>query len=178
MKRKAIILDRDGTLIVDKIYLNDPEQIEYLPGVFEALRLLRDDDFVFCIATNQSGVARGIVQIENLYEIHRRIRETFAHEGVDLLAFYYAPYMTDTNHPMRKPNAGMLLQAERELNLDLTKSWMIGDRLTDVEAGHRAGTKTALILGVEDPALSQYETPTVIGNSLLEIAKKIIADAS
>ena len=74
MKKKAVILDRDGTLIVDKIYLNDPEQIEYLQGVFEALRLLRDHGFVFAVATNQSGVPRGLVQVENLYEIHRRIR--------------------------------------------------------------------------------------------------------
>src|ERR1044072_1718326 len=141
--KKAIILDRDGTLIVDRIYLNDPELIEYLPGVFDALRLLRDAGYVFAVATNQSGVARGIVDVRNLDEIHRIIREDFARYGVDFLSFHSAPYMTDNDHILRKPNPGMLLEAARWHNLDLAQSWMIGDRDTDVIAGQRAGTRTA-----------------------------------
>ncbi|NCN95846.1 MAG: HAD-IIIA family hydrolase, partial [Bdellovibrionales bacterium] len=74
MKKKALILDRDGTLIVDKIYLNDPNEIEYLPGIFEALQYFRDLGFVFCVATNQSGVPRGLVDVRNLNKIHEIIR--------------------------------------------------------------------------------------------------------
>jgi histidinol-phosphate phosphatase family protein len=140
--KKAIFFDRDGTLIVDKVYLNDPDAIEYLPNVFEALRALRDAGFQFFIATNQSGVPRGHVTIENLNEIHRRMRAEFAKHGVDLVDFYYAPYLTDHDHMYRKPNPGMLLQAALEYNIDLGESWMIGDRMTDVEAGRRAGTRT------------------------------------
>ena len=141
-QRKAIIFDRDGTLIVDKVYLNDPDAIEYLPGVFEALRTLRDAGFIFFVATNQSGVPRGLVDIKNLNEIHRRIRAAFSEHGVDILEFYYAPFLTEDPHILRKPNPGMLLQAAAEYKIDLGASWMIGDRMTDVEAGHRAGTRT------------------------------------
>jgi D-glycero-D-manno-heptose 1,7-bisphosphate phosphatase len=173
MRKKAILLDRDGTLIVDKIYLNDPAQIEYLPGVFDALRLLRDAGYVFAVATNQSGVPRGFVDVENLDEIHRIIRADFARQGVDILSFHSAPYMTDSNHPMRKPNTGMLDEAARFYGLDLRQSWMIGDRMTDVEAGRRAGTRTVLLGATEDPELSGYAAPTLRVADLLEAAQII-----
>lgn len=174
MKKKAVFLDRDGTLIVDKIYLNDPTQIEYLPTVFEALRLLRDHGFCFLGATNQSGVARGIVKIENLYEIHRRIRAEFSKNGVDFLEFYYAPYMTDTDHPMRKPNPGMILCGAGDYSIDLKASWMVGDKMLDVEAGHRAGCRSALIGFADGPENSKFSPPEVHAQTLLEIAQAIV----
>ncbi len=160
-KKKAIFFDRDGTLIVDKVYLNDPEEIVYLPGVFEALRAFRDAGYVFFVVTNQSGVPRGRVTLASLHEIHRRIRFAFAEVGVDILEFYYAPYLTDHNHIYRKPNPGMLLQAAREYGVDLGASWMIGDRMSDVEAGHRAGAKS-ILLGArggegDDPSFAEAE---------------------
>ncbi len=142
MLNKAIILDRDGTIIVDKVYLNDVAQIEYLPKVFEGLRVMRDLGFRFFVATNQSGIARGIVAIDTLYEIHRVIRHDLAGQGIDIEGFYYAPYSVESNHPMRKPNPGMLEAAARDFNLDLRQSYMIGDRDTDVHAGRAAGTGT------------------------------------
>lgn len=150
MKRKAIIFDRDGTLIRDKIYLNEPSEVEYLPGVFEALRDFRDKGFVFCVATNQSGVPRGLVDVQNLEKIHQRIRADFAREGVDFLSFHSAPFMTNTNHWMRKPNPGMILEALKWHNLDANQSWMMGDRLTDVMAGHRAGMRTVLLKNTDE----------------------------
>lgn len=173
--KKAVILDRDGTLIVDMVYLNDPEKIHYLPGVFEALRLLRDAGFVFCVATNQSGVARGIVDVRNLDEIHRRIRDEFSREGVDFLSFHSAPYMTDNDHPFRKPNPGMLTEAAQWHGLDLSQSWMIGDRMTDVEAGHRAGCRSVLLGASEDPDNFPYKPPEVHVPGLLDAAYEIIA---
>lgn len=143
--KKAIFFDRDGTLIVDKLYLNNPNEIEYLPKIFWALRALRDAGYVFFVVTNQSGVPRGLVTLNNLNEIHRRIRFAFAEQGVDILDFYYAPYLTEHDHIYRKPNPGMLLQAAQEYNLDLGASWMIGDRLSDVESGRRAGAQTVLL---------------------------------
>jgi D-glycero-D-manno-heptose 1,7-bisphosphate phosphatase len=175
MKRKAVFLDRDGTLIVDRIYLNDPEKIEYLPGVFSALRLLRDHGYSFLVATNQSGVARGIVQIENLYEIHRKIRADFAREGVDFCEFYYAPYMTDSDHPMRKPNPGMILRGARDYDVDLNQSWMVGDKMLDVEAGHRAGCRSGLV-GLSDlPGNSPFAPPEARAPDLLGVAEQIVA---
>ena len=175
MLKKAVILDRDGTLIVDRIYLNDPELIEYLPGVFSALRLLRDHGFLFFVATNQSGVPRGIVDVRNLDEIHRRIQAKFAAEGVDILSFHSAPYMTNNDHIMRKPNPGMLLEAAARYRVDLTHSWMVGDRMTDVEAGHRAGCRSVLLAGSETPESAPYAPPEIFAPNLLVAAEEIVS---
>jgi D-glycero-D-manno-heptose 1,7-bisphosphate phosphatase len=176
--RPGVIFDRDGTLIVDLVYLNDPDRIEYLSGVFQALRLLRDHGFVFCVATNQSGVPRGVVDVRNLDEIHRRIQAKFAAEGVDLLSFHSAPYMTDNDHPLRKPNPGMLIEAAQWYGLDLSRSWMVGDRMTDVEAGHRAGARSVLIGPTEDPKQSVYAPPEIHAPHLLAAAEEIVARTS
>jgi D-glycero-D-manno-heptose 1,7-bisphosphate phosphatase len=175
-KKKTIFFDRDGTLIIDKVYLNDPDQIEYLPGVFEALRLLRDAGFQFVVVTNQSGIARRLVTMENLDETHRRIRAEFSRHGVDFAGFYYAPYSVESNHPIRKPHPGMLLRGALDHAADLSRSWMIGDRLSDVIAGSRAGCQTVLLAGTEalDPALGAEAQPTVLANGLLEATHEIL----
>src|SRR4051794_25590111 len=90
--KKTVFFDRDGTLIIDRVYLNDPDQITYLPGVFEALAKLRDAGYQFVIVTNQSGVARGIVSLENLAEIHRRISVEFKKHSIEFAGIYSAPY--------------------------------------------------------------------------------------
>ena len=172
--RKVIFLDRDGTLIVDKIYLNDPSAIEYLPGVFQGLRALRDCGFQFIVATNQSGVPRGLVSLKNLHEIHRRIRGEMSRQGIDFLQFYYAPFLTDDRHPMRKPNPGMLNCGVRDFNVDKVHSWMIGDRMTDVEAGRRAGMDSVFLKGTEDPHLSPYLSADFVANDFLEAVDFIV----
>ena len=174
MSKKTIFLDRDGTLIIDKVYLNDPEQIVYLPDVFEALRKLRDAGYQFVVVTNQSGVARGLVSIRNLDEIHRRMSEEFARNGIFFAGFYYAPYSVESNHEMRKPNPGMLLRSAADHRADLERSWMIGDRMSDVEAGHRAGCRTVLLAGTEDPKISRFRAPTVVTDGLLQAADAIL----
>jgi D-glycero-D-manno-heptose 1,7-bisphosphate phosphatase len=174
--KKTVFLDRDGTIIIDKIYLNDPDQIEYLPGVFEALCRLRDNGYQFIVVTNQSGIARGIVSVDNLNETHRRIRAAFVEHGVEFKEFYYAPYSVESDHPMRKPHPGMLLQGAKDFDVDLAQSWMIGDRLSDVIAGSRAGCQTILLSGVEvpDPTGPKEAQPTAMVDSLLEAANRIL----
>jgi histidinol-phosphate phosphatase family protein len=172
---RAIILDRDGTLIVDLVYLNEPDKIVYLPGVFTALRMLRDADYKFFVATNQSGVPRGLVDVRNLDEIHRRIAAKFASEGVDILSFHSAPYMTDFNYTFRKPNPGMLQEIAVRYNIDVAGSWMIGDRMTDVEAGHRAGMRSVLLGPSERPEDFSYAPPEIHAPNLLEAAEEILA---
>ena len=176
---KAIFLDRDGTIIVDKVYLNDPDAIEYLPGVFTALKQLRDAGFIFLIVTNQSGIPRELVQIKNLNEIHRRIRYEFARNGVDLLDFYYAPYLTDYDHHLRKPNPGMLLEGAQHYHVDLKQSWMIGDRMIDIEAGHRAGVKSILVGHRETPDMHpEFAPPEGIFASILDAVPMILGASS
>lgn len=172
--RKTIFFDRDGTLIVDKIYLNDPDQITYLPGVFDSLRRLRDAGFQFIVVTNQSGVARGIVSIENLNEIHRRMQAEFSKHGVHFKGFYYAPFSVESNHPMRKPNPGMLLASARDHGVNLGKSWMVGDRVSDVVAGRKAGCRTVLLEGVEAPPSDESSRPTVFAMDIVSAADAIL----
>jgi histidinol-phosphate phosphatase family protein len=118
---------------------------------------------------NFGTLARGIVSIENLYLIHKKIREDFAREGVEIAGFYYAPYSVESNHPTRKPNAGMLLQGASDFGVSLPDSFMIGDRTSDVEAGHRAGTKSILLAPTLDVSLEgctrapELITPDVVG---------------
>jgi histidinol-phosphate phosphatase family protein len=118
------------------------------------------------------------VDVRNLDEIHRRIQAKFAGEGVDILSFHSAPYMTDFDHPFRKPNPGMLLEAARWYGLDLKKSWMVGDRMTDVEAGHRAGTRSALLGFLESPDDSPFDPPEIQAPNLLIAADEIAARVS
>lgn len=174
MKRKAIFFDRDGTLIIDKVYLNDVEQIEYLPGVFTALKRLQDAGFVFIVVTNQSGIARGIVDPKNLELIHQKIQSDFNKNEINFAGFYFAPFSVESNHHNRKPNPGMLEIASQEHNIDLSQSWMVGDRMTDVEAGHRAGTRTVLLSGVDHPEKSQFEKPFAFVPDILTVSKVIL----
>lgn len=172
--RKAIFLDRDGTIIIDKNYLNDPGQVEYVPNVFEAFKLWQESGFVFIVVTNQSGIHKGIVKEENVAKIHQKIAHRMLDNGTPVLGFYYAPHAADSDHPMRKPNPGMLLEAAKEHKIDLTQSWMVGDKMSDIEAGHRAGCRSILYTfqSNEDSSGSSYLPAEIISNDLLEAAQK------
>lgn len=147
--KRAVFLDRDGTLNWDVGYLNNPAQVELLPGVAPALRAFREAGYMLVCVTNQSGVARGLITEEQIHAIHQRLAQLLEQQGVTLDACYYCPYHPEgTMEPFireaqgRKPRPGMLLQAAKELNLDLTQSWMIGDSGRDVNAGLNAGCAT------------------------------------
>lgn len=152
MSSKAIFLDRDDTLIEDPGYINSPDQVKLLDGVPEALIKLKAMGYKLIIVTNQSAVARGIVTEKVLGEIHERLKHLLAKKGAYLDAIYYCPYHPDgvvakyrKKSDCRKPNPGMLLAAADEMDIDLSKSWTIGNSAGDVEAGLRAGCKTILI---------------------------------
>lgn len=147
-----MFLDRDGVLIEDTGYPDDPEAISLLPGVGDGLRKLRDAGWRLVVVSNQSGVARGKFSIERLHSVHQRLRELLALEDVQLDALYFCPhhpqgstepYVHDCDH--RKPQPGMLRSAAAELGLDLAACWLIGDRESDVRAAHRAGCRAALL---------------------------------
>ncbi len=152
MSNTAVFFDRDGTLVHDPGYLNHPDQVRLLDGAAEALKELQLLGYKTVVASNQSGVARGIIPVEMLERIHDRLRELLAAQGAVLDGIYCCPYHPNGVIPeyrkesdWRKPQPGMLLAAAREMNLDLTQSWMIGDSERDIEAGRRAGCRTILI---------------------------------
>jgi len=163
---KAVFLDRDGTIIIDKVYLNDPTQIEYLPKAIEGLKKMCDLGYKLVVVTNQSGVARGIVSLENLHKIHEIIRNDLSKHNIEIADFYYAPYSVESQHPMRKPKPGMLLLGAKEHNIETTKSFMIGDRDTDIYAGEHVGAKTILLAETSPEGCH----PNLICKDLLEAA--------
>jgi D,D-heptose 1,7-bisphosphate phosphatase len=152
MAHNAVFLDRDHTLIEDPGYLADPRAVRLMPGAAAALRRLAQAGYKLVVVTNQSGVARGLLTEDTLQKVHQEMRRQFQELGVALDGVYYCPF-----HPqgavaqytqesdLRKPAPGMLLQAAKNLELDLAGSWMIGDSSRDMEAGRRAGCKTILL---------------------------------
>lgn len=146
MKHKAVFIDRDGTINVDTNYVNSPEQLLLIPNAGEAIKLLNESKFKAVVVSNQSGVARGYLTLKTLGAIHRRLRSLLKKQGAVLDAIYYCPYHPDDNATCRKPAIGMALRADKELGLDLKKSYMIGDSRVDVEFGNNLGVKTVLVL--------------------------------
>ncbi len=151
-RHAAVFLDRDGTLVDDPGYLRDPGQVRLLPGAGQAVAALRRAGLKVVVVTNQSGVARGLLDEACLAAIHDRMRRLLAEHGAQLDGLYYCPYHPDgvvqayrRESDWRKPGCGMLVAAARDLGLDLGASWMIGDSPRDVEAGRRAGCRTILL---------------------------------
>jgi D-glycero-D-manno-heptose 1,7-bisphosphate phosphatase len=149
MTQKCVFLDRDNTLIEDPGYLSDPGAVKLMPGVDLALRSLAEAGFKLVVVTNQSAIARGLLTVPTLDAIHAELRRQLGEQGVRLDGIYYCPYHPEgTVEPFaidsdeRKPNPGMLRRAAKELDLDLSVCWMIGDSPRDVEAGQRAGCRT------------------------------------
>lgn len=152
MSNKAVFFDRDGTLIPDPGYINHPDQVSLQDGAAEALKELQLLGYKVVVASNQSGIARGIVSEDMLDRIHERLQEVLGQKGASLDAIYYCPYHPDGVIPKyrresdwRKPKPGMLLAAADEMEIDLAQSWMVGDSGHDIEAGRSAGCKTILI---------------------------------
>jgi len=166
MAFKAIFLDRDNTIIDDPGYINNPNQVELLPGAGDALSDMRNMGYKLIIISNQSGVARGIVTEETLSEIHQRLLELLRKEGVVIDGIYYCPYHPDgviekyrKESSLRKPAPGMIFLAAEEMDIDLKYSWMIGDSYRDVEAGRLAGCRTILINSPSNPTVKEYSDP-------------------
>ncbi|HWL51697.1 MAG TPA: HAD family hydrolase [Chthoniobacteraceae bacterium] len=146
MKRAAIFLDRDGTLMEEVDYCDDPSRVRLLPGVAEALRQWKAAGYYLVLATNQSGIGRGYFTLEAYHAVHRELVRQLEEAGAPPLdAAYFCPDAPPTTSPRRKPAPGMLLEAADDLGIDLSASWMIGDKGSDVECGRRAGTRTVLV---------------------------------
>jgi D-glycero-D-manno-heptose 1,7-bisphosphate phosphatase len=167
---RAVFLDRDGTLVERSHYPSRPEHLRLYPGIAAPLAALRRAGFRLVVITNQSGIARGYFTEADLDRMHAYLRAELAARGVELDAFYHCPHHPDgqvaglaMRCDCRKPAPGLLLRAARELGLDLARSWFIGDILDDVEAGARAGCRTALVdLGTEPAPQSALRQPDFV----------------
>ncbi len=147
---KAIFLDRDETINLDPGYIREPSRVEIYPGVVESLKYLKEKyHYKLIVISNQSGIARGLLSDADVIAVNSRVNEFFEKEGVSIDAFYYCPYHPDFSLPKdvacRKPSPTMLLDAAKKDNIDLSSSYMIGDKESDILAGINAGVRTIMI---------------------------------
>lgn len=152
-QKPAVFLDRDGTLIVNRGYSNDPGQIAWYPRLFGCLREIQRLGFKLVVVSNQSAVARGYCLCEDVDRFNRILKERLFSEKIDISGFFYSPFHPqgsvvpfNRDHESRKPAPGMLLAAAKQFNLDLNRSWMVGDSAADIGAGCKAGCRTVLLL--------------------------------
>ena len=145
MRNKAVFIDRDGTINIDGPYLDDPDKFEMYPGVGEGVKKLKEDGFKIIVMTNQSGIARGYFTEEILSNIHERMEIEFNAFGVELDGIYYCPHHPDDDCDCRKPKTGLFEKAIEEHDIDVNQSYMVGDKILDVEAGQKIGVKTILV---------------------------------
>ncbi len=148
-KRPALFLDRDGTLNVEKNHLYRSADWEWIPGAPEAIRQINAMGWLAIVVTNQSGVARGYYREADVNALHRHVDGLLAAASAKIDAYYICPHHPDAGAmgdcDCRKPQPGMLLRAAREHQIDLASSFMIGDKMTDVEAARRAGVRPVLV---------------------------------
>jgi D-inositol-3-phosphate glycosyltransferase len=170
--RPAIFIDKDGTLVEDVPYNVDPARLHLAPGAPEALRQWRDAGYLVVVVTNQSGLGRGLFDRAALGRLHDALAARLRNAGAPLDGFFACPHVDEDHCACRKPQPGLLLEAARVLDIDLARSWMVGDILNDVEAGRRAGCRTVLLdVGNETKWLSgALRTPHVRCRTLLEAA--------
>jgi histidinol-phosphate phosphatase family protein len=178
---KAVFLDRDGTLNEDPGYINHPDRMRLLPGVGQALRKLKDAGFLLVVVSNQSGVGRGIIPPAELPRIHARMDELLSHSGVRIDHYSLCTHRPEEACPCRKPSPRLILDAARDLGIDPAHSYMVGDKIVDLEAGKNAGVRAVALVrtghGRETEAthgsLAQF-----IGDDLGAVASWILAQGT
>lgn len=164
---KAVFLDRDGVIIEDKNYIHKVEQVVLIPGAIEALKKLQDYGFLLIIVTNQSGVGRGYYSIEDVHTVNSYIEELFRQGGVEFKEIYIAPEAPDQPSRGRKPSPAFLFDARDEFDIDLSRSYMIGDKLIDLECGWNAGVKKSILVRTGYGTKTEKEYADKIKNAVI-----------
>jgi len=190
--KPAIFMDRDGTIIRETHFLSDIDELKILPGVASALKDLKQKGYLRLVVTNQSGVARGYFDMETVDYIHAEIRRRLKSRGADVEQFYVCPHHPD--HPQssdsqdsvcdcRKPSPGLVRAAAADWDIDLVKSWVIGDKAADIELARNVGCKAALVLtGYGKEAEQELKragtTPDLTVSNFAMAVEEIIASES
>jgi D-glycero-D-manno-heptose 1,7-bisphosphate phosphatase len=182
MSSPAVFLDRDGTINEEMGYVNHLSRFQLLPKVVDALRLLNQAGIKAVLVTNQSGAARGYFPPALVAKVHRHLEKLLAAEGARLDGIYTCLHGPDDHCPCRKPKPALILTAARELDLDLARSYLVGDRYRDVETAANAGIKGVLVL--TGYGRGEYEylqaagpvAPVHVAQDLEEAVRWILAD--
>lgn len=163
--KRALFLDRDGTIIEDRGYMRDPADVALFPGAAETLRALEGAGWILIVVSNQSGVGRGMISPAEMATVQSRFEDLMRSAGVNITASYLCAHHPDENCGCRKPGAFHLEQAARQHGIDLRQSWMVGDRESDILCGKNAGCRTIWLRNAEfpvDTGLADYEADGLI----------------
>jgi D-glycero-D-manno-heptose 1,7-bisphosphate phosphatase len=171
---KVVILDRDGTIVIDRGYLSDPARLEFEPGAAEGMKWLYSRGYRLVVITNQSGVGRGFFTIERLEAMNTRLNVMVEEAGAKLEGIYFCPHGPNDGCACRKPALGLMTRAASELGFDPASAIMIGDRESDMEFGRRAKATTILIAAGASAAHVRTQ-PDIIAPNLIEAARAITA---
>ncbi|HJU54821.1 MAG TPA: HAD family hydrolase [Pyrinomonadaceae bacterium] len=187
MSRKAVFMDRDGTISEEVGYVNHPSRYRVFPYSAEAVRLLNEAGWLAILVTNQAGVARGYFTEDVITAVHGVLASELERDGARLDAVYYCAHHPTVGEPpyrfdcdCRKPKPGLIERAARDFDIDLAHSWMVGDRYSDIELAHNAGTRAAFVLSGYGRGEWEYQRsvwkhqPDLVAEDLLEAAKKIV----
>ncbi len=175
MKNKAIFLDRDGVIIEDKGYVHKAEDLKFIEGSIEALKLLSKTDYKLIVITNQAGIGRGYYSKKDYHKFTNIMLRKLSAEKARIDKIYFCPHHPDDNCDCRKPKIKMLKRAERDLSIDFSKSWVIGDKTIDIKMGENAGCKTILVkTGCRGGDDNYKVSPTLITENLIEAAEYIL----
>jgi D-glycero-D-manno-heptose 1,7-bisphosphate phosphatase len=187
MKRRAIFMDRDGTISEEVGYVNHPARYRVFPYAGEAVRLINEAGWLAVLVTNQAGVARGYFTEEMISAVHGVLEEELTRERARLDAIYYCAHHPSVGQPpyrfdcdCRKPRPGLILRAAQDFDIDLAASWMIGDRYSDIELARNAGVRSAFVLSGYGRGEWEYQRvawksePDLVAEDLLEAVRQIL----
>jgi D-glycero-D-manno-heptose 1,7-bisphosphate phosphatase len=187
MKRRAVFIDRDGTISEEVGYVNHPTRYRVFPYSATAVKLLNDAGWLAVLVTNQAGVARGYFAEEMIGTVHTVLARELERGGARLDAVYYCPHHPSVGEPpyrldcdCRKPKPGLIRRAADELDIDLGGSWMVGDRYSDTELARNAGVRAAFVLSGygrgewEHQRAAWRHEPDLVAEDLLEAVQKIV----
>ena len=176
--KKAIILDRDGTLIEDKYYAYKIEDLELFPGVIKGLKLLQEE-FIFFIVTNQSGIGRGYYTEEDFHKFNNHLIQLLENEKIEILKTYFCPHLREDNCECKKPKTKFINDIINEFDVNIKESWMVGDHPSDIQFGINAGCRTVfLTTGHGEKHINELKSleinPTIISNNFLSASKELL----
>jgi D-glycero-D-manno-heptose 1,7-bisphosphate phosphatase len=186
MKRRAVFMDRDGTISEEVGYVNHPSRYRVFPYSARAVRLLNEADWLAILVTNQAGVARGYFTEEMIGEVHDVLKQEMERGGARLDAIYYCAHHPSVGEPpyridcdCRKPKPGLIQRAAADFGIDLAQSWMIGDRYGDIEMARNAGVRSAFLMSGYGRGEWEYQRaswqhePDMVAEDLLEAVQRI-----
>lgn len=187
MKRPALFMDRDGTVSEEVGYVNHPSRFRVFPYSAEAIKLLNDNGWLAILVTNQAGVARGYFAEDVIVQIHEQLRRDLESASAKLDAIYYCAHHPSVGEPpyrldcdCRKPKTGLIKRAAADFEIDLARSWMVGDRYSDIELARNAGLHSAFVLSGYGRGEWEYQRalwklePDLVAENLLEVARTVI----